>query len=255
LTTKEKTFNAVRFENVTVKAQELTIIEDVNASVPRGKWTVILGPNGGGKTTLLKCLLDQTAYTGCVNFTQTDGSFKNTIGYVPQRFVYDRDMPITVGEYLASGIQKYPVWLGLKKSVEDKIKAVLEKTGAEELLKRMLGRLSGGEMQRVLLALALLKNPDILVLDEPSAGIDLSGEALFCGLINSLRAELKITVLMVTHDLSLAKAHADNVICLKKTVIAEGTPARTLTNENIHKLFGIHKHEKNDSCTYRGDEK
>ena len=127
-----------------------------------------------------------------------------------------------------------------KKSNKDKAYSLLEAVGADSLSERRLGALSGGEMQRVLLALALQQKPELLVLDEPAAGVDLSGEKVFCELLEELRNSQGFSQLMVSHDLGTVTHHATHVICLNKTVIAQGAPEKVLTSENLTAMFGMH---------------
>ena len=162
------------------------------------------------------------------------------LGYVPQRISIDRGMPLTVMEFLVMGIQKRPLWLGIRPSLKEHSLGLLAMVKAEHLASRRLGDLSGGEMQRVLLALALQQEPELLVLDEPSAGVDFQGEHLFCELLDELRAAKGFTQLMVSHDLGMVFHHATHVICLKRHVFAEGTPDEVLTQENLMALFGMH---------------
>ncbi len=138
------------------------------------------------------------------------------------------------------GIQKRPLWLGIRPSLKAHSLELLSMVKAEHLASRRLGDLSGGEMQRVLLALALQQEPELLVLDEPSAGVDFQGEHLFCELLDELRAAKGFTQLMVSHDLGMVFHHATHVICLKRHVFAEGTPDEVLTQENLMALFGMH---------------
>ena len=142
-------------------------------------------------------------------------------------------MPLTVMEFLVMGIQKRPLWLGIRPSLKEHSLGLLAMVKAEHLASRRLGDLSGGEMQRVLLALALQQEPELLVLDEPSAGVDFQGEHLFCELLDELRAAKGFTQLMVSHDLGMVFHHATHVICLKRHVFAEGTPDEVLTQENL----------------------
>jgi zinc transport system ATP-binding protein len=242
----------VELQNITVVSEGNTLIENVSAFVPAGSLTFILGPNGGGKTTLLKCILNIIKYSGKVIFHGAKDN-KIKIGYVPQKINVDRDMPLTVLEYLVSGFQKLPIFLGILPKFKKEALDVLKLTGAEGLIDKRLGRLSGGEMQRVLVALALMQKPDVLILDEPSGGIDISGETLFCGLISSIKKQLNITVIMVTHDIEVVRAHADNVILLKKTLRGSGTISDTLTDAKLKELFGIHDKEKKD-CHFIGGE-
>ncbi len=230
---------AVFFEEVTVKLGGVSILDRVTASVPRGGCTSIVGPNGAGKTTLLLALLGEVPYRGEIHFSSKIN--KNLrMGYVPQRLTFDRGIPITVNEFMNLGFQDKPLWLGLKTDLKKRTRKQLALVKAEHLTERKLGALSGGELQRVLLALALAQEPDLLVLDEPAAGVDLHGEHVFCELLDKLRAELGFTQLMVSHDLATVTHHATHVICLNHRVAAEGPPCEALTDDTLTAIFGMH---------------
>lgn len=230
---------SVFFENVTVQLGGVSILDRVTASVPRGGCTAIVGPNGAGKTTLLLSLLGECPYKGYITVT-TKHSRQSRIGYVPQRLSFDRAIPMTVMEFMVLGIQKKPLWFGVRKDLEKKSMYRLNSVRADHLAKRKLGALSGGEMQRVLLALALAQDPDLLVLDEPAAGVDIQGEHVFCELLDDLRRKDGFTQLMVSHDLATVTHHATHVICLNHTVAAEGPPHEALTGETLTAIFGMH---------------
>ena len=232
--------NAVAFRDVSVRRSGLAILEHVNATVPQGSCTVIVGPNGAGKTTLILALIGEMRHGGAIDIMPGRNGKSLRLGYVPQRISIDRGMPLTVMEFLVMGIQKRPLWLGIRPSLKEHSLGLLAMVKAEHLASRRLGDLSGGEMQRVLLALALQQEPELLVLDEPSAGVDFQGEHLFCELLDELRAAKGFTQLMVSHDLGMVAHHATHVICLKRRVVAQGAPAEVLTPETLNALFGLH---------------
>ena len=160
---------AVRFDHITVERGGISILDGVSASVPKGSCTAIIGPNGAGKTTLLMALLGEISYQGTIHLGNQGNPPR--IGYVPQRLSFARGMPLTVSEFLAMGFQHRPLWFGINSALQQRSQEALALVKAEHLLERRIGALSGGELQRVLLALALLQQPDLLVLDEPSAGL------------------------------------------------------------------------------------
>ena len=229
---------AVRFEGVSVVRDGVSLLEGITATVPRGSCTAIIGPNGAGKTTLLLALLGEISYRGRILWD--NGATAPRIGYVPQRLTFDRGMPLTVDEFLAMGFQKKPFWFGVRADLRRRAQEYLVMVKAAHLSGRQLGALSGGELQRVLLALALSQEPDLLLLDEPSAGVDFQGELIFCELLDHLRRDRGFTQLMVSHDLATVTHHADHVICLNRKVAAEGPPRQTLTPENLTAIFGVH---------------
>ncbi|WP_310599655.1 metal ABC transporter ATP-binding protein [Desulfobulbus sp.] len=230
--------SAVRFDEVTVERGGISILDRVSATAPKGSCTAIIGPNGAGKTTLLLALLGEIGYRGRIVFGS--GSPPPRIGYVPQRLAFDRGMPLTVSEFLVMGFQKKPLWFGLNAALRRQAGESLALVKADHLAGRAIGALSGGELQRVLLALALRQKPDLLVLDEPSAGVDFQGELIFCELLDELRRKRGFTQLMVSHDLATVTHHATHVICLNRKVAAEGPPRQTLTAENLTAIFGMH---------------
>jgi zinc transport system ATP-binding protein len=234
------TDTAIRFENVTIERGGLFILDGVSASVPRGGCTAIIGPNGAGKTTLLLALLGEIAYRGRILTTCEVTGGCSRIGYVPQRLSFDRGLPVTVTEFLSLGVQKKPMWFGTRSVLKQKALRLLALVRADHLAHRRLGALSGGELQRVLLALALQQEPDLLVLDEPASGVDFQGEHVFCELLDGLRREKGFTQLMVSHDLATVTHHATHVICLNRKVAAEGPPRFALTHETLTAIFGMH---------------
>ncbi len=228
---------ALTMNNISVNLGGVDILEDVNAGIEDGGCTAVIGPNGAGKTTLLLAILGHVQSTGSIQFKSGKPP---RIGYVPQSLSFDRGLPLTVLEFMVMGIQRIPLWLWIKSDNKDTAYALLKSVGADSLAKRRLGALSGGEIQRVLLALALQQKPELLVLDEPAAGVDLSGEKMFCELLEELRISQKFSQIMVSHDLGTVTHHATHVICLNKRVIAQGAPEEVLTSENLTALFGMH---------------
>ena len=231
---------ALRFEHLSVQRGGLQVLEDVNASVPRGSCTAIVGPNGAGKTTLLKALLGELPHQGGILFPDCPPGQRLRVGYVPQKLDFDRGLPLTVAEFLALGFQGRPLWFGVARRWRCRAEELLAAVQARKLVKRRLGALSGGELQRVLLALALLQDPELLLLDEPEAGVDFRGGFVFCELLESLRQERHFTQLMVSHDLSIVTHHATHVICLNRRVLAEGPPRETLLPATLSATFGLH---------------
>ncbi|MBE9505102.1 MAG: metal ABC transporter ATP-binding protein [Proteobacteria bacterium] len=234
--------HTITIKDLTVKIGESVLLENVNATIHCGKTTAIIGPNGAGKSTLLSAIMGLIPYEGEIEFCQTTAHCVGVpnIGFVPQRIDFDRGMPITVLDYLCLSQQRRPLWLGVKKEVKEKSMRSLERVAADHLAKRALGKLSGGELQRVLLALSLMNDPNILLLDEPVSGVDMAGGELFCDLIEDLHKEKRFTLVLVSHDLSVVTSHADHVLCLNRTVQCEGKTVDVLTKETISDVFGLH---------------
>ena len=231
---------AVSIEDLSVTLGGVSILQSVTAHVPLNSNTAIVGPNGAGKTTLLLALLGQVPYAGRIRFGCASNGDRPRIGYVPQRLALDRGMPLTVLEFLSMGGQRSPVWFGVGRAHRDRAREMLSAVGEEQLAQRRIGALSGGELQRVLLALALQQEPELLVLDEPAAGVDEQGGHIVCGLLDTLRKERGFTQFMVSHDLSMVMAHATHVICLNRRVTGEGVPCEVLTAGILTETFGLH---------------
>ena len=229
---------AVRVRNVNVRLGDVQILQDVNLQLPTGKLTALIGPNGAGKSTLINVLLNRVPYDGEVDYPIT--TRKPQFGLVPQRLEFDRGMPMTVCEFLLLSHQRWPLWLGRHGAAIKTASEKLASVGAEHLLDRQLGKLSGGELQRVLLANALWPTPEVLLMDEPISGIDVAGEILFCDIIDQLRTKHNLTILLVVHDLTVVTQHAQHVVCLNKSVQCVGEPVEVITTENLQKVFGVH---------------
>ena len=226
---------ALEIQDVSVRLGRLDILIELSAQAPKGGQTVIIGPNGGGKTTLIRSLLGEVP---CRSGQFVFHPASPRLGYVPQRLDFDRHLPLTVLEFLALGLTARPLWLGRSGETDDRGQALLHEVQAEHLVKRRLGDLSGGELQRVLLASALSQNPDFLILDEPATGVDVYGEKLLCELLEGFKG--RFTILMVSHDLPTARAHADWVICLNRRVIAQGPAEAIFNSPALTATFGLH---------------
>jgi zinc transport system ATP-binding protein len=228
---------ALRLRNVSVALGGATILSDVSFEPAVGRLNAIIGPNGAGKTTLLRAILGLVSYTGTIERGRAADGRPFRIGYVPQRLDFDRGMPLSVLDFLCSGLQRRPLWLGHKRNARRIAAQVLERVGGAGWQVRPIGRLSGGELQRVLLAMALADEPDILLLDEPVAGVDIAGEELFCDLLGSLQHEGHYTMLLVSHDLSIVTQHAQYTVCLNQKIHCQGATVETLTAENLRALY------------------
>lgn len=238
-----------RIENFSVTKNTVRILENVNIHIHCGELTAIIGPNGAGKSTLLKAILGETAHTGELKFLDYQGkrSGRPVIGYVPQHLSFDSGTPASVLDLFIACRSKLPAWIFEPASVRRDAAELLSKVKADHLLDRRLGALSGGELQRVLLALALDPLPNLLLLDEPVSGIDQGGLELFYNLVSQLRQKYDLSIILVSHDLELVARYADRVVMLNKTVISSGTPSQVFRDERVLKTFGI-------SCFMSGTE-
>jgi ABC-type Mn2+/Zn2+ transport system ATPase subunit len=235
---------ALSVENLCVKINNRHLIENVTFSVEKGSIVAIIGPNGAGKTTLIKAILGLIPYqTGSIKlfgypFKHNDSRVK--VGYVPQHFEFDRSFPMTVSELLSFSVPPFYYLFPFhrRKKEKEHIAKLLEIVGAYELINRNIGSLSGGELQRVMIAKAIVNDPKILFLDEPASGVDIEGQERFYDLIKRLNKERELTVILISHDLHVVYHFADNVLCLNRRLICSGEPSKTLTDEVIKSVYG-----------------
>jgi zinc transport system ATP-binding protein len=209
---------------LSMKRGSREVLSDVDLDVRRGEIVTLIGPNGAGKTTLVRILLgiEQPDHGRIAKPAST------RVGYVPQRFEVDPTIPMTVASFLALGAYVTPA----------AIKAALEETGALKTLNQQLSKLSGGETQRVLIARALLRQPNLLILDEPASGVDFTGEADLYDLIGRLRDKHNLGVILVSHDLHVVMARSDRVICLNGHVCCSGKPEDVSQHAAYVRIFG-----------------
>ena len=229
-----------KIEHFGVKAGNLIIFEDVNIHVHCGQLTALIGPNGAGKSTLLKAILGEIQHTGTLHYVDAKNQHTGhpIIGYVPQYLTFDVTAPTSVIDLFMACLSQKPVWLFSSRNIRQRVINDLKRVQAEHLIDRRLGALSGGELQRVLLALALDPIPDLLLLDEPVSGVDQNGLDLFYDIIVNLKANEDMAIILISHDLERVAKHADQVILLNKKVLAAGTPEEVFSNEKMKKIFG-----------------
>jgi zinc transport system ATP-binding protein len=218
--------------NVTIDDQP--VIENLSFTVKRGDILTILGPNGAGKTILLRTLLGVLPHEGVIEWQKGI-----RIGYVPQRLPYIKDIPMSVEDFIA-----------LKKNPETGSREILRAVGLSgDFTKKRIGDLSSGQFQRILIAWGLVGSPQVLLFDEPTTGIDISGEETVYSLLSRLHEERKLTMLIVTHDLAVVFKFSSNVLCMNKRQVCYGPPLEVLTPESMQRLYGAevkyyqHKHE------------
>ncbi len=231
-----------RIENFGVVRNKYEILKGVNLHIHCGDLTALIGPNGAGKSTLLKAMLGEVPHTGELIFldAKKERTGRPLIGYVPQKLDFDTSSPTTVFDMFASVHSNLPVWLFHSKKVHENALQSLARVQAEHLINRRLGALSGGELQRVLLALALDPIPDLLLLDEPVSGIDQNGLQMFYKTVSDLRRNFDLSIILVSHDLKLVAQYADRVVFLNnKTVECSGTPKEVFTDSRVVDLFGL----------------
>ena len=230
----------LKVENLNVAFDGNKILEDLSFEVKKGEIMAVIGPNGAGKTVLFRALLGLVPYSGEVSWQEGI-----RVGYVPQRFIVERHMPLSVREFLSykdgkNKISEVLKWVGFHTQDEHHL--------IHHLLKQPLGVLSGGELQKVLIAFALLGNPKVLLFDEPTTGIDIGGEETIYNLLKKLRDEHELTIIFISHDIHVVYQYANNVLCLNKEKICFGPPHQALNTEELKKLYGTevgiyeHKH-------------
>ncbi|MDD2365926.1 MAG: metal ABC transporter ATP-binding protein [Desulfuromonadaceae bacterium] len=232
-----------RLIDVGVRFEGKTALQQVNLHVHCGELTAIVGPNGAGKTTLLRAIMGEISHSGELLFQpagDSDQQKRPQIGYVPQRIEIDKSAPLTVLDLFAATGTRWPLWLWYPKKIRDEAYEALNLVGGAELIERNLGRLSCGQLQRVLLALALKPVPQLLLLDEPLAGLDHAGTAQFYEIVSGLRRYLDLSILLVSHDLNAAASIADRMVFINdKTLLFDGTPAEVLKQEDVRLAFGL----------------
>jgi zinc transport system ATP-binding protein len=227
--------------DVGVRYHGVPVLEHVDLHLHCGELTAVIGENGAGKTTLVRCLLGEIPHSGEVHFLDAARRREDSpaIGYVPQHTSFDREAPISVLDLFAASLAGRPACLGVAGTVTAQAREGLRRTGAEHLLRRQLGTLSGGELQRVLLGLALTPVPNILVLDEPVSGVDHSGREKFYELLSRLRREYDLAVLLVSHDLATLARFADRLVFLDRRIICEGSPSEVLHDPRVREAFSL----------------
>ena len=218
--------------NLSVSFGNQKVLDNVSFSVARDGTLAIIGPNGAGKSVLFRAILGLIPYQGEIKWAPNI-----KIGYVLQKLFVPKDLPLTVLEFLK-----------LKENNISNIEKVLNSVGIKKIgiLKTRLGDLSGGEIQRVLIGNALLGNPQVLLFDEPTSGVDIAGEETIYALIERLKKEVDLTIIFISHELDIVYRHATDVLCLNKEKICFGKPREVIDKETLSKMYGedvkVYKH-------------
>lgn len=228
-----------RLIGLTVEFGSHRILDNITLQISSGELTALIGPNGAGKSTLLKCILGEVSHLGELKFLDANNNPlpRPRIGYVPQKLSFDTESPVSVLDLFVASSTRYPAWLPLTRAVRHQVEASLSMVGVERLIDQRLGSLSGGELQRVLLALALTPLPDLLLLDEPVSGVDQNGMELFYQTLAELKRK-QLAILLVSHDLDPVARIADQIILLNRRVILAGTPEKVLDDQRFLEVFG-----------------
>ena len=219
------------------------VLTGIDADIARGQITALIGLNGSGKTTLLRAILKEVPYGGRIDFHcghDHRHPAPEHVGYVPQRLQIDARLPLTVRDLLGLALQRRPLFFGVGKRASERMVKLLGNvfTDPTPVLDRPVEKLSGGELQRVLLALALDPHPELLLLDEPAAGIDFKDQERFYDLLARLNAETGVTVVLVSHELNMVSKHAHHVLCLKDGRIQCQGPPVAITPQVLAATFG-----------------
>lgn len=222
----------IQVKNLTVTYNNDVILNNINFTIKDQEIAAIIGPNGSGKTTLIKAILGLIKHQGEVKILgQKPEKNLINIGYVPQKFEFDKTFPLTIEEFMSLTIDS-------SKKNKEKINLALREVEMQNHKTKLLGQLSGGQLQRILIAQAIINQPRILFLDEPTSGIDQSGEKSFYEIINHLNSKHGVTIMLISHEINMVYKFATQIICLNKDLICMGTPKETITKEIIKKLYG-----------------
>ena len=218
-------------ENLSVTLDDVAILHNVSFSVRQGEALAVIGPNGAGKTVLFRALLGLLGHEGLVRWRPGV-----RIGYVPQRFAMERSAPITAMEFC---LLKSPRFWRPEAAFIRRVHDEIALMGLDlSILQKNLGELSGGQTQRLLIAWAMLQKPDVLLLDEPTAGVDSGFEDTIYSLIRRVQTERGMTILLISHDLSVVYRYAQKVVCLNKSIVCQGPPVEALNPEALTILYG-----------------
>jgi len=241
----------LRLDNLSVKMEGDSILEDVSFHLHCGEIVALIGPNGAGKSSLFRSILGQMPYQGGITFAPAGGpavrmadgvitgGSRPLVGYVPQSPNFDRGDPVSVLDFFTAATSKWPVWLPIPQKYRDRAAASLARVHGEDLLDKAMGSLSGGQLQRVLLALALEPVPHILILDEPMSGVDIEGEHQLLEMLDELRNQYDLSIFLSTHDFATLDQYADKVILLNRRVLKAGTPAQVLSSPEFYQTFHL----------------
>lgn len=229
----------LRLNQVSVKIGGDHILQDVTLHVHCGELVALIGPNGAGKSTVLRAILGQLEYDGVITFSMPGVRHRKPprIGYVPQSPAFDPGDPLSVADLFSCCMAKRPAFFGLGKAMRSKVLECLERVHGCNLIDKRLGTLSGGELQRVLLALALEPIPNILILDEPMSGVDATGHRELMDMLDELRKTYDLSILMTTHNFGMLDKYADQVVLIDRTVRKQGDPHTVLTSDEFLRIF------------------
>jgi zinc transport system ATP-binding protein len=232
--------HCIKINDISVSVGEHIIIDSVNLHIHCGKFTAIIGRNGAGKTTLIRAILGEIKHSGHIEFMDLkDKTMKDLkIGYVPQYVNIEKNTPMSVYDLFAGYVSNIPVFFKKSKKLYERVKEQLSIFDAQDLIDKRACDLSGGELQRVLLAIAITPVPNLLLLDEPVSGIDRNGMELFYKNIQILKENYDLAMIVISHDFEFVKEYADHVILLDRTILKEGSFEEVRQCDDFKKVFG-----------------
>jgi len=228
-----------KIDKLTVKIDNNKILDNVSLHLHCNEITMLVGKNGAGKSTLIKAMLEEREYTGSVSFTsKQEGHTKLTIGYVPQKLEVESS-PMSVYDLICSSTKGPAVFFRRSKKKYEEIQNHLKEFGIDKLIDKRVCDLSGGELQRVLIAMATMPYPELLIMDEPVSGIDAKGKKEFYKLIKKIKEKHDIAILLVSHDFEYIREYADKVVLLNRKVLKTGNPEEVLSSEEFMEEFKV----------------
>ena len=247
----DREYPAIEVKNLSVTIDDHNILDSLSFSVPSGSTAAIIGPNGAGKSVLVKTILRLIPKTKgeikiCGINHEKYRQVAPLISYIPQQLEFDRDFPLTIEGLFTL---KSPRPIGMSATERQRMSELLHLVNMDKFAHQKLSTLSGGQLQRVLVAFSLMDHPKILVLDEPAAGIDVQGQETIYHLLRRIQKEENLTMILISHELDVVMQFADQVLCLNKELLCAGIPRKVLTNEILEKMYGapvghfVHEHK------------
>jgi len=245
----------ISIEDLNYQIEGQLILSSISFDIEQGDYIALLGPNGGGKSTLIKIILGLiTPTSGEIKILeQPQKLFRayHKIGYVPQNVsLFDGNFPLSVYESVSLGLESSKGWFSwLSSKDKERIDATLHRASIYDLKEKNLSQLSGGQRQRVMIARALVSNPDILILDEPSTGVDIPSQQKFYQFLKSLNTQNRLTIVFITHDLGVIADDVTHVLALNQKLIFSGTAQEMLSCESVTELYGTKSHIVGHHCS------